>query len=204
MKLNKSDLARKLGCSERALSLWQKEGLPVLEHGRRGRPNSYDLAAVVTWLKRTGRGLMHSTRPDRGPIDIEALERELGTLEAPTTRQAAEDVYNHLCKQGAPRLAARFYARSGNIAIACDQALDVFDVFWNVLAERCNCSDDEFGATGDGDIAWLWDSKSPDRHQQIQLVYQLTPMEREAIAPELALMQTSAPENRNEQSDDDV
>lgn len=75
MRLIKKDLAAKLGVSERALTTWQREGLPVLQHGKRGQPNAYDLAAVVRWLDSTGRG----QRPRMGdrPIDIEKLKREL-------------------------------------------------------------------------------------------------------------------------------
>lgn len=72
MRLIKRDLAAKLGVSERALTTWQGQGMPVLEHGRRGQPSRYDLAAVLRWIKET-------REPMRvRHIPVAALERELG------------------------------------------------------------------------------------------------------------------------------
>ncbi len=78
MRLIKRELAKKLGVSERALTTWQNEGMPVLEHGRRGQPSYYDLARVIAWIRQTGRGL--NMRAGAGPIDLEAIERELEPL----------------------------------------------------------------------------------------------------------------------------
>lgn len=90
MLLNKRDLAKKLGCSEKALTLWQREGLPVLEHGRRGQFNTYDVAAVVRWLRTTGRGQLHNVRHGRRPIDLAAIEREIGL--APPANKPADGI----------------------------------------------------------------------------------------------------------------
>ena len=81
MRVNKKILAKKLGRSERCLTTWQRDGLPVLEHGRRGQQNVYDLGAVVAWIKRTGCAM--DLRLNRPAIDIAGLERELG-LTAPS------------------------------------------------------------------------------------------------------------------------
>ena len=82
MRLNKRDLAKKLGVSERILTTWQQEGMPVLEHGRRGQHNVYDLAAVVRWLRATARGI---GRGGRRSIDLDAIEIELGGAPAVQT-----------------------------------------------------------------------------------------------------------------------
>lgn len=50
MKLNKSALADFLGYSERALTDWQADGLPIERAGARGQEHVYDSAAVVAWL----------------------------------------------------------------------------------------------------------------------------------------------------------
>lgn len=87
MRLKKRDLAKKLGVSEKTLSSWQAEGMPVLEHGRRGQPNSYDLAAVVRWIGQTGRAF--HARTHMPVVDLCGLERELQALQAPNSPQPA-------------------------------------------------------------------------------------------------------------------
>ena len=48
--VNKRDLAEFLGVSERALTTWQRDGMPVRVAGARGEGNEYDSAAVVRWM----------------------------------------------------------------------------------------------------------------------------------------------------------
>jgi hypothetical protein len=196
MRLNKSELARKLGCSERALSLWQKEGLPVLEHGRRGQPNVYDLAAVVAWIKMTGRGVMHSTRIDRGPIDLDALEREFGVQSMPTRKQYAREIYAHVCERGAPDMAAYFYARSGNIESALAQTEDAFGAIWRALIDYADGDADFAGEADDSTLNWLCNPEDPDRARKVAHVYQLTPRARSNLELELSFesVRTSAPD----------
>lgn len=85
----KKALAVMLGVSERSLTAWQKEGFPVLEHGRRGKQNVYDLSACVNWIKKTGRGL--NPRNGKHLIDLGRLDRELGLVmaSAPATSPPA-------------------------------------------------------------------------------------------------------------------
>jgi len=71
MRLIKRELAAKLNVSERSLTSWAREGMPVLEHGRRGAPSYYDLAAVLRWITQT-------RDPSKVRVNIVALERELG------------------------------------------------------------------------------------------------------------------------------
>lgn len=81
MRLNKRELSERLGISETSLTEWQKKGLPVLEHGSRGKPGVYDLAAVVRWVRETGSGL--AVRGSAPRIDLVRLERELGVNASP-------------------------------------------------------------------------------------------------------------------------
>jgi hypothetical protein len=82
VRLNKRDLAKKLCISERSLTSWQDAGMPVLEHGRRGQENAYDLAAVLAWIRRT-------RDPERvGHIPLAQLEREAGLAPAPVQTSA--------------------------------------------------------------------------------------------------------------------
>ena len=88
MRLNKGELAAKLTVSEKSLTNWQREGMPVLEHGRRGQPSSYDLAAVLRWIRRTRDPLrlLH--------VPIAALEREAGLVPA-TVADVWTEVHRH-------------------------------------------------------------------------------------------------------------
>lgn len=48
--VNKAELAKTLGRSERNLTELQKEGLPVKKIRERGQSNDYDTADVINWL----------------------------------------------------------------------------------------------------------------------------------------------------------
>lgn len=87
MRMIKRDLAKKLDVSERTLTSWQNEGMPVLEHGLRGQKNSYDLSAVVRWIRENGKAI-HG-RTGMPVVDLYALERELQALHAPNSPPAA-------------------------------------------------------------------------------------------------------------------
>lgn len=74
---DKRTLALILGYSERHIDNFQKEGMPTLSTGVRGRRNSYDSAAVIRWLEDRARsGRKNNT------IDFNAARAEL------TSRQA--------------------------------------------------------------------------------------------------------------------
>jgi phage terminase Nu1 subunit (DNA packaging protein) len=47
--VNKRDLSEILGISERTLTEWQREGLPVRFSGERGESNQYDTEQVIAW-----------------------------------------------------------------------------------------------------------------------------------------------------------
>lgn len=52
MQVNKKQLAEVIGYSERALTDWQKEGMPMLYDAARGASNIYDTAQVIQWMIR--------------------------------------------------------------------------------------------------------------------------------------------------------
>jgi len=83
MRLNKRELAAKLLVSERALTDWARLGMPVVTHRARGQQSTYDLAAVVAWVRRT--------RDPRyvGRVPLEQLERECGLAPAPVQTSAS-------------------------------------------------------------------------------------------------------------------
>ena len=46
----KRELARILGYSERIITEWQKEGMPIREQTERGKANQYDTEEVIRWM----------------------------------------------------------------------------------------------------------------------------------------------------------
>jgi len=48
--VNKGELSEILGKTERTLTTWQKNGLPILREGRAGVPQLYDTEEVIQWL----------------------------------------------------------------------------------------------------------------------------------------------------------
>ena len=77
--VNKRELSETIGVSERTLTEWQKDGMPVVEFGEsRGEPNTYDTEAVIRWwIEREV-----SRRADKSTFDrlneIKAKREELG------------------------------------------------------------------------------------------------------------------------------
>jgi terminase small subunit / prophage DNA-packing protein len=53
MRVNKRELSQIFGVTERALTLWQDEGMPIAVKGKRGTSNHYDTADVITWRVQT-------------------------------------------------------------------------------------------------------------------------------------------------------
>jgi len=86
LALNKRELAEAIDVSERTLSEWQNEGMPIASLGGPGVDNSYDLAEVVRWacLREIGkRGIqsafdrLNDIRAKREEIN---LRRDLGQV----------------------------------------------------------------------------------------------------------------------------
>lgn len=83
--VNKRDLSDILGVSERTLTEWQRDGLPIVYAGERGESNQYDTEQVIAWwiAREVQKGQTESQRDrlarlqaDRVAIDIdEKLKR---------------------------------------------------------------------------------------------------------------------------------
>ncbi|WP_027823491.1 terminase small subunit [Laribacter hongkongensis] len=64
--VNKRELSLILGISERTLTEWQREGMPVVTHTGRGSANQYDTAAVIKWYgARVANGASKESAKDR-------------------------------------------------------------------------------------------------------------------------------------------
>lgn len=49
-KVQKKELAEILGVSEKTLTTWQKNGMPIEVQGGRGQSNTYDTEEVINWV----------------------------------------------------------------------------------------------------------------------------------------------------------
>lgn len=49
-KVQKKELADVLGVTEKTLTTWQKNGLPIEVQGGRGQRNTYDTESVINWM----------------------------------------------------------------------------------------------------------------------------------------------------------
>ena len=49
-KVQKKELAEILGVSEKTLTTWQKNGMPIEIQGGRGQSNTYDTEDVINWM----------------------------------------------------------------------------------------------------------------------------------------------------------
>jgi phage terminase Nu1 subunit (DNA packaging protein) len=67
--LNRYDCAMILGCVQSTVTVWSKQGMPVLEDGR------YDLAAVIKW--RVSKAISDAKR---GNVDDKKTEAEIAKL----------------------------------------------------------------------------------------------------------------------------
>lgn len=64
MLVNKRELAEILGCSEESLTIWQKQGLPILAKGAGKQGNTYNPAEVIKWMRRKDSGEKPATSID--------------------------------------------------------------------------------------------------------------------------------------------
>lgn len=62
--MTRRELAACLGCHPQTIVKWEAEGLQVVERGRRGKPSTYDLAAVQAWLKAREEAARGGDSPD--------------------------------------------------------------------------------------------------------------------------------------------
>lgn len=70
--VNKAELAEILGKSERTLTTWQKNGLPIASDGERGSSNFYDVEEVIEWMiNREIRRLVGDSEDPEGAYDYE-------------------------------------------------------------------------------------------------------------------------------------
>jgi phage terminase Nu1 subunit (DNA packaging protein) len=79
MIVNKNQLADVMGVSERTLSEWQEDGLPIKSVGGRGLENQYETAEVIEWrVQRAVAGKSVMTPRDRRDLaDAQLSELEL-------------------------------------------------------------------------------------------------------------------------------
>ncbi len=90
MLVNKRELSEILGVSERTLTEWQKDDLPVASYAdNRGQANEYETAHVIKWLiqreiikiqKETPRDRLDRLKADSIELDIKERTGELAPV----------------------------------------------------------------------------------------------------------------------------
>ena len=79
--VNKRGLADVLGLTERTLTEWQDEGLPIQARGERGQEHAYDTAEVIAWwIEREMRRARIRTPRDLG-IELDNRMKEIALAE---------------------------------------------------------------------------------------------------------------------------
>lgn len=92
MIVNKNQLSDVVGKSERTLTQWQDDGMPIVSVGGRGMDNQYDTARVIEWIVQ--RALAGKTvMPPKELKDFyEARLREMDVAERAGLLVSAEDI----------------------------------------------------------------------------------------------------------------
>jgi len=97
MKLTKAELAKALDVSTNTVGAWVKRGCPTQEQGRPGKPYTFDLAAVVSWLTdRPAAGASEAKAEDAASYRAERaawmrVRRQTAELEYQRQRRAVVD-----------------------------------------------------------------------------------------------------------------
>lgn len=92
MIVNKRELSELLNVTERTLTDWQDDGLPIANRGVRGQEHQYDTVAVVRWL----------------------------TERAEAKARAAETAYDRLARTRADRLEMQVASERGGLVPTAD------------------------------------------------------------------------------------
>lgn len=98
-RVNKAELAEIMGFSERTLTEWQKEGMPIVYDGERGESNEYDTEQCMKWWSsreiakaqlETPRDKLYLAQEELARIQIEEKRRTLVAV------VEVEPLYAHL------------------------------------------------------------------------------------------------------------
>lgn len=141
--VNKRELAEILGKSERALTDWQADGLPVERAGERGESNRYDTERVIQWWvdREVGKVQTESAKDrlarlqaDRVQIDIDEKMARLVPIDQiePTWLALISAARSYL--RAEPDRLAHMLEASEGVDAKRDLLAEVFDEFLRKLA----------------------------------------------------------------------
>lgn len=123
--VNKAELARLHDVSEETLSRWQGEGMPVLEHGDRGRANQYDTGATIRWRIDRAKARAGAGDPVRERRDQIALDREQLALSKLKAQLVPADQVEPIWHVRALATAAFMASRHSRLAALLQRAPDL-------------------------------------------------------------------------------
>jgi terminase small subunit / prophage DNA-packing protein len=77
--VNKAALSEIIGVSERTLTDWQRDGLPVVYAGERGESNQYDTEQVIAWMiaREVGKVQVESQKDRLSRLQGDKVELEI-------------------------------------------------------------------------------------------------------------------------------
>lgn len=141
--VNKHELSEILGVSERTLTEWQKDGLPIAYDGERGESNRYDTDKVIAWwiAREVGKVQAESPKDRLARLQADKVEleiaKDLGQLVAvediePAWVAMVTDAKSFLRSQ--PDRLAHLLEISEGVDAKRDLLMETFDEFLHKLS----------------------------------------------------------------------
>lgn len=160
--VNKRELAQILGISERSLTEWQREGLPMVLNSGRGASNQYDTADVINWrIARAVNGTQQESpkdrldrlRGDREELELAQLRGTLVSVSEiePALAQFIADAVDLLTTL--PDKFAPIIVEAGSIDAVHGVLQDVFEEVRQQLGSYEFRTDPDYGDSAEADAA---------------------------------------------------
>lgn len=160
--VNKRDLAEILGISERSLTEWQHDGMPILVDGVRGEENKYDTEAVIKWwLHRELRKVQNESpkdrlsrlQADRVQMDIDEKNGKLISVDLIEPAWEAMVLSARSMLRGAPDRLATLLELTEGVDAKRDLLAETFDDYLRKLSTYSDDDDTEGPAAGVADAS---------------------------------------------------
>lgn len=148
--VNKRDLSDIIGVSERTLTDWQHDGLPVQYSGERGESNQYDTEQVISWMIARSVGkVLSETQKDRlarlqgDKVEIEIAEKMAKLIPVEQIGPAWESMVSSARSflRAEPDRLAHLLEVTEGVDAKRDLIAEIFDEFLRKLSEYESAAD---------------------------------------------------------------